>query len=168
VGSELEKALTQLETLGKRGERPSHYLARHLLIELGQALAQGPADALVARARAAGEAVSAAWTQAIETELSLACGEFAQSVDPRYLALPSYDVGYTRTARARLGDRLRAAAELGFALAPREAEVLTLADQVFEAFLRQRGEGHGTENGAPEAAEGGSRNDKSPPRQEPT
>jgi len=146
--SALEEALAQLETLARRGERPSHYLARHLLIELGQALVQGPAPAVVERAKAAGAALGEAWSRAIETELSLACGEFAQSVDPRFLSLPAYDLGYTRSARARLADRLRAAAELGFRLAPREVEVLTLADLVFEAFLRQRGEAPGQDGPA--------------------
>jgi len=134
----LEAALAQLETMARRRERPSHYLARHLLLELGQELAQGTADEAVRRARSAGEALAQDWSSAVETELSLACGEFAQSVDPRYLALPSYDLEYTQAARAKLHDRLRAAAELGFALAPREEEVLALAERVFVAFLEQR------------------------------
>lgn len=164
AGPELEKALVGLETLARRGEKPSHYLARHLLIELGKALATGPAPGAVERARSAGNAVAGAWKTAVETELSLACGEFAQSLDPRYLALPSYDLAYTRTARARLADRLRAAAELGFELQPREVEVLALADQVFEAFLRQREEAAGAE-GPPGAAESRPRTPKRPPRQ---
>jgi len=145
----LEAALGTLEGLAKRGEKPSHYVARHLLIELGQVLEAGPAEAAVARARAAGTPIAAAWRTAVETELSLACGEFAQSLDPRYLALPSYDLEYTRAARARLADRLRAAEALGFALQPREREVLALADQVFEAFLARRGSRTGPEK-APE------------------
>ena len=92
AGPELEKALISLETLARRGEKPSHYVARHLLIELGRALAAGPAAEAVQRARTAGGAVAPAWKSAVETELSLACGEFAQSLDPRFLALPSYDL----------------------------------------------------------------------------
>lgn len=141
----LESALSTLEGLAQRGEKPSHYLARHLLIELGQALGQGDASAALERARTASSRVAAAWRTAVETELSLACGEFAQSLDPRYLALPSYDLEYTRTARARLADRLRAAEALGFALQPREREVLALADQVFDAFLARREGGTGPE-----------------------
>lgn len=154
---ELEGALIQLETLARRGEKPSHYLARHLLIELGRALAAGPAPEAVQRARAAGSLVAPAWRSAVETELSLACGEFAQSLDTRYLALPGYDLEYTRTARARLSDRLRAARELGFELQPREVEVLALADQVFEAFLQQREAPRGPEraSGAPERGTSG-------------
>ena len=144
TGQGLEGALVELETLARRGEKPGHYLARHLLIELGQVLALGPAGAAVERAQAAGNLVAPAWKSAVETELSLACGEFAQSLDPRFLALPGYDLAYTRTARARLGDRLRAASELGFQLQPREVDVLALADQVFEAFLRQRGDEGGS------------------------
>lgn len=163
AGQELEKALVQLETLARRGEKPSHYLARHLLIELGEVLAEGPAPEAVQRARAAGDAAAAAWKSAVETELSLACGEFAQCLDPRFLALPGYDLDYTRTARARLGARLRAAAALGFELQLREVEVLALADQVYEAFLRQRGAPGGPER-PPEASAGGPEAPKRPSR----
>jgi len=154
MSSGLEEALATLEGLAQRGEKPSHYLARHLLIELGQALAQGEASAAVKRARTAGELAGGPWRTAAETELSLACGEFAQSLDPRYLALPSYDLEYTRAARARLADRLRAAEALGFALLPREQDVLTLADQVFEAFLSRRGDGVGPESAPASAVKG--------------
>lgn len=143
MSSGLETALNTLEQLAGRGEKPSHYLARHLLIELGQALARGEGTAATERARAAGERASPAWRVAVETELSLACGEFAQSVDPRFLQVPGYDLEYTRGARARLADRLRAAEALGFALPPREHEVLTLADGVFEAFLARRRDANG-------------------------
>jgi hypothetical protein len=73
------------------------------------------------------------------TELTLACAEFAQGVDPRYLGLPNYDLEYTRAARRRLADRLQAAHELGFRLAPREAGLLELADRVLDQHLTGRG-----------------------------
>jgi hypothetical protein len=93
---------------------------------------------LLERARAAAAGAGPAWSQAVQTELTLACGEFAQGVDPRYLSLPDYDLGYTRSARARLADRLRAAGELGFELSPREAQVLELADRVLAGHLARR------------------------------
>jgi hypothetical protein len=76
--------------------------------------------------------------EAVQAELAFACGEFAQCVDPRYLSLPSYDLPYTLAARERLADRLRAARELGFELAPREQEILRLADRVLEAYREER------------------------------
>ena len=129
---EAEAALTNLEGLVRRQTPPSHYVARHVLLALGQVLREEVPEGstLLERARAAGAAAGPAWGEAVHTELTLACGEFAQSVDPRYLELPDYDFEYTRGARLRLADRLRAAKELGFELAPREAEVLELADRV--------------------------------------
>lgn len=133
--SELEKALQLLESLVRQRAAPSHYVARHLLLTLGAALRTEPAAcaAAVERARRAGEALGAPWAEALRTELGLACGEFAQCVDPRYLELPGYDLEYTRAARARLADRLRACDALGFALEDRHREMLELADRVLEA-----------------------------------
>ncbi|HEX6884248.1 MAG TPA: hypothetical protein VF530_12795 [Planctomycetota bacterium] len=133
--SELEKALQLLESLVRQRAAPSHYVARLLLLTLGAALRAEPAAAAagVERTRRAGEALGEPWAEALRTELGLACGEFAQCVDPRYLDLPGYDLEYTRAARARLEDRLRAATALGFALEDRHREMLELADRVLEA-----------------------------------
>jgi len=138
--TEAEAAVAQLEDLARRGHKPSHYVARRILLALGQALRDGPeaSGAWVARARAAGEFAGPTWRESVQGELSLACGEFAQCVDPRYLAIPTYDLEYTRAARLRLGDRLRAAAELGFSLSERETDVLDLADRVLAAFEQNR------------------------------
>lgn len=143
---EVEAALANLEGLAKKGHAPSHYVARHVLLALGKLMASGPeaeSAPLVARARAAGEGAPSgwkeAWTEALDAELSMACGEFAQSLDPRYLDLPNYDLDYTKASRARLEDRLRAASALGVALSPRETDVLALADQVLGTFLERRG-----------------------------
>lgn len=153
---EVEAALANLEELARRGHAPSHYVARHLLLALGQALREGPPEsyaAVVARARSAGEAAGPGWSEAVAAELGLACGEFAQCLDPRFLSLPNYDVEYTRAARARLEDRLGAARELGFRLSPRETDMLALADQVFAAFCAERDKSDGGPK-APEAAPG--------------
>ncbi len=143
---ELERAVRSLEELARKKTAPSHYVARHVLLTIGQALREEPPGscaALLERVRAAGRTAGPAWSEAIQTELTLACGEFAQSLDPRYLSLPDYDLDYTRSARIRLGDRLRAANELGFELTPREAEVLELADQVLASHTARRGTDRG-------------------------
>lgn len=134
---EVESAVATLSRLATAGHAPSHYVARHVLLALGALLEEGPsaeASGWLERVRAMGAALGPPWEEAVRTELSLACGEFAQCLDPRYLALPNYDLEYTRSARRRLEDRLRAARELGFALQPREVDVLDLADRVLTAF----------------------------------
>ena len=134
--SEVEEALANLERVVRAGQEPSHYVARHVLLTLGRALREEAAascSAWLERARAAGNAAGEAWGSAVRDELTLACGEFAQCVDPRYVGLPNYDFEYTRAARARLEDRLSSARELGFSPSPKEVEVLALADRVFEA-----------------------------------
>jgi hypothetical protein len=140
--SEFEKAVELLEKVASQGGSPSHYLARHLLLALGANLRsgpQGPTDSDCAeRARRAGEAAGPSWAEAIQSEISLASGEFAQCLDPRYLGLPNYDLGYTRAARQRLEDRLIAARALGFEPRPRDLEMIALADQVLAAFEERR------------------------------
>ncbi|NOT29598.1 MAG: hypothetical protein HOP15_04010 [Planctomycetes bacterium] len=135
VAREVEDALANLERLVRAGQAPSHYVARHVLLALGQALREGQeaCGPWVERARTAGREGGESWRQAVQDELTLACGEFAQCLDPRYLNLPNYDREYTRSARARLEDRLRSARELGFEPSPREIEVLELADRVLAA-----------------------------------
>ena len=136
---ELEDALAGLERLARSGDRPSHYVARHVLLTLGRALLTGDAAGAVARAREAGRLCGESWPAAIRDELTLACGEFAQCLDPRFLDLPNYDGEYTRAARSRLEDRLRAAEELGVALTSRETDLLELADRVLAAWEERRG-----------------------------
>lgn len=137
--AEVEKALGTLEELARRGDRPSHYVARHLLLSIGAVLrARAPEEEvsrIMERARVAGRATEPGWGEAVRTELALACGEFAQCLEPRYLSLPGYDIDYTRAARSRLEDRLLAARALGFDLAPRDQGLLELADQVLAQFL---------------------------------
>jgi hypothetical protein len=139
---ELEAAIADLEDLARRGRQPSHYAARHLLLELGEALAAGGLEASRAaleRALAAGSRLEPGWSAAVREELSLAAAEFARCLEPRYLSLPNYDLEYTRGARARLEDRLRAARALGFELPDREGEMVELADRVLASLMEQRG-----------------------------
>jgi hypothetical protein len=147
---ELEEAVRNLEKVARAGDRPSHYVARHVLLALGAALSERGEEASapwVGRIRAAGELAGEGWHSAVDHELSLACGEFAQCLDPRYLGLPNYDLDYTRAARSRLEDRLRAARALGVAPSPKDSEVLALADRVLATVTERRG--------PPEAREAG-------------
>jgi hypothetical protein len=143
---EVEGALQILEKVARAGQAPSHYVARHVLLALGRALREGSSEADLARwaerVRAAGESAGEAWEDAIQAELTFACGEFTQCLDPRFLGLPNYDLEYTRAARARLEDRLRAMRWLGSELSSADAQVLELADAVLERFesRRQAGE----------------------------
>lgn len=143
VAREVEDALANLERLVRAGQGPSHYVARHVLLALGQALREQPeaCGPWLERARTAGREGGESWRQAVQDELTLACGEFAQCLDPRYLSLPNYDREYTRSARARLEDRLRTARELGFGPSLRESEVLELADRVLEVSGARNGDG---------------------------
>jgi hypothetical protein len=145
---EIEKALQQLEGEARKGRRPGPHLARHVLLSLGAALSEHPGEApgWVERAREAGKHLGEAWERAVQDELSLACGEFVQCVDPRFLSLPNYDMDYTRSARARLEDRLAAARELGLELEAHEVDMLGLADRVLESH--EHGEGPGDADGA--------------------
>ena len=155
--AEVEAAVAQLEDLAKRGHPPSHYVARRVLLALGQALREGMegSSAWIGRARTASEAAGPTWRTEVQGELSLACGEFAQCVDPRYLAIPTYDLEYTRAARQRLGDRLLAASELGFTLSERESDVLDLADRVLATFEQNRAEPRPSSKAQPGHSEAG-------------
>ncbi len=140
MSQELEAALAELERAAARAGRPGPHLARAVLLALGGALRTGASygSAWVERARSAGRAAGKAWDEAVRTELSLACGEFAQCLDPRYLDLPGYDLDYTRSARERLEARLVAARALGFELSPRETDMLALADRVLSTVGERR------------------------------
>ena len=85
--SDVERALEVLEKVVRQRGTPSHYVARHVLLALGAALRERSpeAGAWVERARRAGDSAGAGWIEAIQAELSMACAEFAQCVDPRYL-----------------------------------------------------------------------------------
>jgi len=147
----LETTLGRMEALAGTRRRPDHHLAREVLLALGAALRDGSAgtgsaEPWLRRARAAGEALGPDWRRAVQAELSMACGEVVQGLDPRFVELPNYDLEYSRSARERLESRLLAAAELGFALETREQEMLALADRMLAALVARRsGPGGGPE-----------------------
>lgn len=137
---ELDRALDALERLARADGRPSRHEARAILVPLGTALAEGAkgTEARIARLRQAVERLRESWEAAVHEELSLACAEHVQAVDPRYLGLPDYDFDYTVGARARLQARLRAAEALGIE-APRPLWLqVEQADAVLKDYLRAR------------------------------
>ena len=137
---ELDRALDALEQLVRADGRPSRHEARAILVPLGTALAEGGegTKARIARLRAAVERLRESWEAAVHEELSLACAEHVQAVDPRYLGLSDYDFDYTVEARARLQARLRAAEALGIE-APRALWLrVEEADAILEDYLRAR------------------------------
>lgn len=139
----LEDSLRALEQLGRKGDRPSHFLARAILLGVGAELrASGSSERTLQRIRTATEPIAAAWREAVALELSMAIAEFAGSVNPRYLGLPDYDRGYTERARALLEDRLRAAAALDVRPSTRECQILEIADRVWaDHNASERGKG---------------------------
>jgi hypothetical protein len=111
---------------------------------VGRKLEEGPAELAeewLRQLRDAARLGPEHWERAVGDELSLALGEFAQLVDPRFLSLPRYDIAYTLAARARLEDRLRCAGRFGFALLAREVDLLALADRVWAKARPQAQEG---------------------------
>jgi len=147
----LQPLLSTLEQQVRKNQPPSHYLARGILVELGRVLREeGPrGPEALERVRETSRGAGPRWDEAVRAELAMACAEFVQSMDPRYLHLPNYDVDYTVSARIRLEDRLRAARGLGFGLPPRELELLELADRVLSEFLSGSPEAPGKPPGAP-------------------
>jgi len=109
--TDLEQAVRALETAGKAP--PGRWEARAVLVPLGLLLqARGRealSDALQRLDKALGKHRDS-WRRAVEEELSLACAEHIQGVDPRYLDLASFDWDYLMEARERLEAR-RVAAE---------------------------------------------------------
>lgn len=135
--SELESALALVREALAAKQPLNRYHARAVLLPLGALLAaetsasaRAEAQALLALVRP----VRAAWHGAVQDELEMAITEFVQSVDRRYLSRPDYDFRYTREARARIDDRLRAARELGIALPEPGERALARADLAFAPF----------------------------------
>lgn len=141
---QLETALLGLEGLVKNKRRPTRHHARDILLPLGHLiLEQGP-DGLrkpVERIERATSTVTEEWARAVQDELTLACTEHVQSVDPRYLQHPRYDFDYTVAARERLEARLRAASELSLAPSEELLQRVAQADALLEPYLRTR-QGH--------------------------
>ncbi|MEM7309459.1 MAG: hypothetical protein AAF682_22445 [Planctomycetota bacterium] len=137
----LEEALTALEQLSKRKKAPGRWEARALLVPLGMLLQARGEEALatpLGRARAAAGADAKSWAEAVTEELSLACAEHIQGVDPRYLDLPNFDFDYVLQARERLEARLVAARALGVEAPKQLAEQVTEADARLKPYLDAR------------------------------
>jgi hypothetical protein len=131
---EFAAALTAADALHKdprRPRKPTHLLARALLLHLGESLLEDPASATAAleRVRAIVARDQEGWQKAVDEELTLAGTEHVRSCDPKALKLAAYDFHYTVAARHRLEARLRAAAELDLPASE------TLLDQVERADL---------------------------------
>lgn len=137
----IEDSVRALEQLARKRERPSHFLARAILLGVAAELRDGdPTEALLQRVRAAVQPIAAEWREAVALELSMAIAEFAGSVNPRYMGLPDYDHGYTERSRALLEDRLGAARALGVTPADRECQILDIADRVWADHNASRAE----------------------------
>ncbi len=137
---ELESALALVREALEAKQPLNRYHARAVLLPLGARLAGADADAARSEARtllALVQPVRSVWQRAVEDELEMAITEFVQSVDRRYLSRPDYDYRYTREARARVADRLRAASELGIALPAAGERALARADRDFAPFLER-------------------------------
>lgn len=136
---DVERALRTLEGLRRpKQRRPDRHDARALLVPLGlQLLSQGTRglEEHLERIRSVGEALGAAWYDAVQDELSLAAGEHVQAVAPRFLDLPNYDFAYTLRARERLEARLVAAAELDLEIPAALARSIELADARLAPYL---------------------------------
>jgi hypothetical protein len=137
----LDASLADLERTVRKHKAPTRHQARAVLLALGERLLAGPAEDVEPALRRLAGAVAPdeeRWKRAVADELLLACTEFIQSVDPRWLDHPRYDFHYTVAARANLEARLRAAERLE--LSPEEdlLDRVARADALLEPHLRRR------------------------------
>jgi hypothetical protein len=134
--ADLDAALRDLERLPRKA-RPSRLHARAVLLALGSRIEADRSGAAgdLERVLASTARFAGAWSAAIQDELALACTEHVRSVDPRYLSLPNYDLGYTLEARERLGLRLTAARALGAPLPARTLREIDRADRLLAEHL---------------------------------
>jgi hypothetical protein len=127
----------------KRGQ-PNRFHARELLTALGElVLAENETIPEVEQVRAA-VAPFDNWEKAVAEEMSLACTEHVQGVDPRFLDHPRFDFDYLVAARERLEARFAALEVLGLQTSEDLLNRVAEADRVAEPYLRQqRGEPSG-------------------------
>ena len=138
----VNEALTELRRRVKAEEGLDRFLARAILVPLGELeLADPGAGSELARAvREAAEPASEAWAAALDSELQLAATEHVRSVDPRYLDKPIYDFDYTVAARERLEARFAASGLLGHEVDEGLLDRVAEADRVLAPYL-ERGSG---------------------------
>lgn len=135
----------------KAAQGPNHHHARALLLALGEGLHELGAAALgedlLARARDLIGRSPRAWGEAVEREMELAGWEYDQSVDPRFLGQPDYDLEYTLGARDRLELRLLALDPLGLEPPRGLLEKIDRADRRLEQGLGRAPRGRGARDG---------------------
>lgn len=126
-------ALSHLEALARRGGRPIHLDVREIVLHLGGLVLAERAAEAERQLRRVGEVrrcLGAGIDAALESEYALACAEYVQSVDVRFLGIPNYDFEYVIRARERLEARFEAAALLGVELPGRLLEQVARADEL--------------------------------------
>ena len=136
-------ALAAAEALSKdprRPRRPNRFLARSILLPLGEGLIEDPRGESTALERALGVVGRdrEGWQAAIDEDLTLAVTEHVRSCDPRALKLPAYDFPYTIAARHRLEARLRAASALDLPASEALLAQVERADELLAPFLERR------------------------------
>ena len=136
--------LTELKQLGAKKRQPNRFHARELLTALGELiLAEGTEVPEVEQVRVAVNPFDD-WEKAVAEEMSLACTEHVQGVDPRFLDHPRFDFDYLVAARERLEARFAAIEALGLQTSEDLLNRVAEADRVAEPYLRQqRGEPSG-------------------------
>jgi hypothetical protein len=138
---EATRAVGELEAALAKKAPFDRYLARTVLVSVGElALAEraDEASALAKRVREAAAPREKEWREAVTFELRLAASEHIQAIDLRHLNNPRYDFEYTVTARERLEARLRAAELFGEELPEDLLDGVQKADAILAPFLRAR------------------------------
>jgi hypothetical protein len=138
--SDLQEALDELRRRATSKQVPDRQLVRLAFVALGRIdLEEGEAAArpLAKELAAAALPHEERWTEAVDSELSLAVAEHVHSADPHYLELPGYDFAYAIAARERLEARLRAAELLGLPVAEGLLDQVTAADERLQPFLER-------------------------------
>ena len=134
-------ACTELQRRLKAKEIPDRQLVRFALLAIGQvALEEGMASAkpLATELQQAAAPHEERWTEALDSEMSLAVAEHVGSVDPRYLDHPSYDFAYTVAARERLEARLRAMEAMNATVDEKLLDQVSAADERLAPYLEAR------------------------------
>lgn len=138
---DLESGIEAVEKMAGRGALFTRHEARPILLGIGQSLQTGRPEELGDagdRLRKLPEHPRESWIAAVKDELSMATTEYVQSVDPRFLNHPQYDLAYTLEARRQLDARWRACAYLGRAPDPATLASVERADKLLEARTKTR------------------------------
>lgn len=137
---DLQAAIEELVRRKKAKEIPDRQLVRLAFLALGRLgldAGESVARPLAKELAAAAEPHEERWTEAVESEMTLAVAEHVHSVDPHFLDLPSYDFAYTIAARERLEARLFAAELLGLRIHEHLLEQITQADERLHPYLQK-------------------------------